>query len=107
MLRPDGSLVNPTSNHSPLFRLRTFPHAGSLTVHVLKDVHDGEDLTVIGHQGLAHHVRRHHQVLQDLERHADDLPVPEVQGIYTEGKEQATIRSMNSTTTRRIDWQTS
>lgn len=56
-----------------------------LTVHVLEDVEDGEDLPVIRHQRLTHHVAGHHQVLQDLQGGADHLTVPRVQGIWRAG----------------------
>lgn len=52
-----------------------------LTVLVLEDVEDGEDLPVVGHQGFSHQLGRHHQVLQDLQRGADHLAVPGVQGV--------------------------
>lgn len=52
-----------------------------LTVFVLEDVEDGEDLSVVGHQGLSHQLGRHHQVLQDLQGGADHLAVPGVQGV--------------------------
>lgn len=57
------------------------PSAG-LTVHVLEDVENGEDLPVVGHQRLPHHVGRRHQVLQDLQGGADHLTVSGVQGVW-------------------------
>lgn len=54
----------------------------ALTVHVLEDVENGKNLPVIGHQSLAHHVVRHHQVLQDLQGGAHHLAVPRVQGVW-------------------------
>lgn len=53
-----------------------------LTVHVLEDVEDGQDLSVVRHQRLPHHVSGHHQVLQHLQGGADHLPVPGVQGVW-------------------------
>lgn len=59
-----------------------------LTVHVLEDVENGEDLPVVGHQRLSHHVGRRHQALQELQGGADHLAVPGVQGVCrAEGQE--------------------
>jgi hypothetical protein len=66
---------------------KTFCLLRSLTIHVLKDVQDWQDLTVVGQQSFAHHLRRHNQMLENLERHTDDLSVSEVQGIYVVEKQ--------------------
>jgi len=52
-----------------------------LTVHVLEDVQDGEDLSVVRDQRLTHHLCWNNQVLQNLQCGADDLPAPRVEGI--------------------------
>lgn len=54
----------------------------ALTVHVFEDVEDGEDLSVVGHQGFSHRVAGHHQMLQNFQGGADHLAVPRVQGIW-------------------------
>lgn len=56
-----------------------------LTVVVLVEVEDGQDLPVVGHQCLSHHLCRRHQVLQYLERRADDRSVPCVQCVCRGG----------------------
>lgn len=61
---------------------------GSLTIHVLEDVQDWEDLTVVGYQGFTHHLGRHNQMLEDFECDTDDLSVSEVQSICVVEKQQ-------------------
>ena len=46
--------------------------AGRLTVFVDEHVQDGQDLSVVGHQCLAHVVRAQRQMLQDLQGDAQD-----------------------------------
>lgn len=60
-----------------------------LTVVVLEDVEDGEDLSVVRHQSFSHQLGRHHQVLQDLQGAADHLPLPGVQGVCKRQREEA------------------
>jgi len=43
-------------------------------------------MPIIGHQGLPHHVSGHHQVLEDFQRDAHDLPVTKVQRICGVGR---------------------
>jgi len=50
-------------------------------VLVLEDVHDGEDLAVVGDESLAHQVGAHHQVLQHLQRRAQHLVVTHAQRV--------------------------
>ncbi len=69
--------------HTICPRINTQPFARlELTVHVLEDVENREDLPVVGHKSLSHHFSRHHQKLQDLQGGADHLAVPRVQGIW-------------------------
>lgn len=51
-------------------------------VGVAEDVEDGQDLPVVGHQGLADHVAAQHQLLDHLQHHRDDVGVARVQGRY-------------------------
>lgn len=53
-----------------------------LTVHVLKDVEDGKNLSVVRDQRFTHHLCWNNQMLQNLQRGTDDLSVPCVQGIW-------------------------
>ena len=48
-----------------------------------EEVEDGEDLSVVGHEGLANGVRAGDEGLQDLQGDGDDLWVSGVQGSYT------------------------
>lgn len=51
------------------------------TVHILVDVEGRQDLPVVRHQGFTHEVCRHHQMLQHLQRGADNFWVFGVQRI--------------------------
>ena len=48
----------------------------------LEEVEDREDLSVVGHEGLANGVRAGDEGLQDLEADGDDFWVSGVQGGY-------------------------
>lgn len=82
-------------------------HAGapsvSLTVHVLEDVENGEDLPVVGHQRLARHVCRGHQVLQDLQRGADHLTVSCVQGVWRGKVRARSLKEVKEQATRAFE----
>lgn len=91
-------------------RRKRLLHAGTpsaaLTVHVLEDVENGEDLPVVGHQRLPHQVGRRHQVLQDLQGGADHLPVPGVQGVWkVEVRETGTQRGQRGTQSSQVNEQ--
>ena len=60
---------------------RTAPHPRELTVLVLENPENGEDLPEVGNQGLADPVFRHHQLLQGLHHVAEHLGDPRVQAI--------------------------
>lgn len=45
-----------------------------------EEVEDGEDLSVVGHEGLANGVGAGDEGLQDLQRNRNDLGVSRVQG---------------------------
>ena len=49
----------------------------------LEEVHDGEDLTIVGHEGLANGVTAEDEVLQDVEGSGDDCGVTGVQSRCT------------------------
>lgn len=49
-----------------------------------EEVEDREDLSVVGHEGLADGVRAGHEGLQDLQSDGDDFWVSGVQGGYKE-----------------------
>ena len=49
----------------------------------LEEVHDGEDLTVVGHEGLADGVAARDESLQDVEGRRDDFSIAGVQGRCT------------------------
>ena len=49
----------------------------------LEEVHDGENLTVVGHEGLADGVAAEDKLLQDVEGGGDDEGVTRVQSRYT------------------------
>ena len=51
-------------------------------VALFEKVHDGQDLAVVGHEGLADRVGASHERLQNLEADGDDLWVTRVQGSY-------------------------
>jgi len=44
----------------------------------LEEVHDGEDLTVVGHKGFSDSVTAHDELLQDLEGSGDHIMVARV-----------------------------
>ena len=48
----------------------------------LEEVHDGEDLTIVGHEGLANGVTAEDEVLQDVEGSGNDGGVTGVQSRY-------------------------
>ena len=48
----------------------------------LEEVHDGEDLTVVGHEGLANGVTAEDKLLQDVEGSGNDGGVTGVQSRY-------------------------
>lgn len=45
----------------------------------LEQVHDGEDLAVVGHEGLADGIAASHELLQDLEGRGDNLIITRVE----------------------------
>ena len=49
----------------------------------LEEVHDGENLTVVGHEGLADGVAAEDKLLQDVEGGGNDEGVTSVQSRYT------------------------
>jgi len=48
----------------------------------LEEVHDGEDLTVVGHKGFSDSVTAHDELLQDLEGSGDHIMVARVKRGY-------------------------
>ena len=48
------------------------PHVAPLTVFVDEQVENGQYLSVVGHQGLAHVIRAQSQMLYHLQRHTQD-----------------------------------
>ena len=50
----------------------------------LEEVHDGENLTVVGHEGLADGVAAEDKLLQDVEGGGNDGGVTGVQSRYTQ-----------------------
>ena len=48
----------------------------------LEEVHDGQDLAVVGHQSLADRVTRLHERLQNVQSRGDNLMVSRVQRSY-------------------------
>lgn len=89
-----------TKGSAPAWAASQATHADtpsvSLTVHVLEDVENGEDLPVVGHQRLPHHVGRRHQVLQDLQGGADHLTVSRVQGVWKVKVREKVTQDMNT-----------
>lgn len=89
-----------TKGSAPAWAASQATHADtpsvSLTVHVLEDVENGEDLPVVGHQCLPHHVGRRHQVLQDLQGGADHLTVSRVQGVWKVKVREKVTQDMNT-----------
>ena len=51
-----------------------------VVVLCLEQVHDGQDLAVVGHEGLTDGVRAKYELLQDVEGSCNDLVVTSVQG---------------------------
>jgi hypothetical protein len=56
-----------------------------VSVVLLEEVHDGEDLAVVGDKGLTDGVGAGDEGLQDLEGDGDDLGVTGVEGSYIGG----------------------
>jgi hypothetical protein len=49
-------------------------------VAVFVEVEDGQDLSVVRHEGFADHLAALHELLEDLQDDGDDLSVPGVEG---------------------------
>ena len=62
-----------------LLALRVVDAVAHVDVLLLEEVHDGEDLTVIGHKGLTDGVAALDEGLKDVERGGDDRGVTRVQ----------------------------
>jgi len=60
--------------------LRVVNLVADVSVADLEQVEDGEDLAVVGNEGLTDGVRAGHEGLQDLQGDRDDLNVTGVQG---------------------------
>lgn len=73
--------------------LRVVNLVADVSVADLEQVEDGEDLAVVGHEGLTDGVRAGHEGLQDLQGDRDDLNVTGVQGDYrhTQGLHMKTL----------------
>lgn len=54
-----------------------------VAVALLEEVHDGQDLTVVGDEGLTDGVGAGHKRLQNLKGNGDNLGVTGVEGSYT------------------------
>lgn len=63
--------------------LGVFDLVAKVAVILLEEVHNGEDLTVVGHEGFTDGVTAGNEGLQDLEGNGDDLRVTGVEGSYT------------------------
>ena len=73
-----------------LLALRVVDVVAHVQVLGLEQVHDGQDLAVVGHESLANGVTAGDEGLQDVEGRGDDLRVARVQGSCTK------IVSLNS-----------
>ena len=71
-----------------------------LTVLVLEEVENREDLSEVGHQRLSHLVSRHHQMLKNFNHVAHHPMVPCVQSIWRVG-EMAKVRYQSSDKSRK------
>jgi len=63
------------------FALTVLNAISKIVIHIDVDVKDGQDLAVVGDKGLADHVTRFHEVLEDLQGVAHDLLVAGVEGL--------------------------
>ena len=59
--------------------MAVFDLVADARVVVAEDVEDGQDLAVVGHQGLADHLARKDQLLDHLEHGGDYLRISGVQ----------------------------
>ena len=62
------------------FSLAVVNFVAKVCIFCLEKVHDGENLSIVGHQSLSDGVRAGHECLQDLQGNADNLWVSRVQG---------------------------
>ena len=63
--------------------LRVLDLVAQVSVALLEQVHHGQDLSVVGHEGLADGVGASHEALQNLQGDRDDLVVTGVQSRYS------------------------
>ena len=66
-----------------LLALRVVDVVAHVQVCGLEEVHDGQDLAVVGHEGLADGVAARDESLQDVEGRRDDFFIAGVQGRCT------------------------
>lgn len=69
-----------------LLALRVVDAVADVRVVVLEQVHDRQDLAVVGHQCLANGVTAQNQGLEDVQSRGDDVNVTGVQRRYTESR---------------------
>ena len=66
-----------------LLALRIVDAVTLVQIFLLEQVHDGQDLAVVGHEGLADGVAARDESLQDVEGRRDDFFIAGVQGRCT------------------------
>ena len=63
-----------------LFALRVVNSVALVEVLLFEEVHDGENLTVVGHEGLADGVTAEDERLEDMECRGDNIGITGVEG---------------------------
>ena len=66
-----------------LLALRIVNAVALVQVLLLEEVHDGQDLAVVGHERLTNGVAAEDEGLEDVEGRGDNLVITGVQGLYT------------------------
>jgi len=62
------------------FSLTVVNSVAKVGIFCLEQVHDGKNLSIVGHQSLTNSIGAGHECLQDLQGNADNLWVSRVQG---------------------------
>lgn len=75
-------LLDEVSKHESL-TLGVLNLVAQVAVALLEEIHNGEDLTVVGDEGFADSVTAGHEGLQDLKGNSNNLGVAGVESSYT------------------------